>query len=156
VKGFKQIVIEEPTSVQQLLVTKTLLDEYWSSLGFSRATLGFGNEVDNLPGEYSRPSGRLAMAMSFGEACGCIALRRFNRRSCEMKRLFVRDAARGRGIAATLLNWLIAKAQSEGYVTMLADTLPTMAAVSGSTRGSDSSVSMPIPPRRLLEQFTCK
>jgi putative acetyltransferase len=120
--------IEEVNSPGQLLTVKALLEEYWNSLGFDRGTFSFGEELDSLPGAYVRPHGRLAMAILSGEAVGCIALRQFDVHSCEMKRLFVRPSARGRGIAQNLLEWLVSEARSEGYSVMLADTLPRMGA----------------------------
>jgi GNAT superfamily N-acetyltransferase len=118
--------IYEADSPEQLVTVRSLLEEYWTSLGFDRETFGFGEELDSLPGAYARPEGRLAIAVLADQPVGCVALRRLDNDSCEMKRLFVRQAARGRGIALALLTWLISEARSQGYSRMLADTLPTM------------------------------
>jgi putative acetyltransferase len=105
---------------------RTLLEEYWTSIGFDLATFGFGAELEELPGRYAPPEGRLALAIMSGEAVGCIALRKLDGDSCEMKRLFVRPSARGSGVAVTLIKWLFSEARSHGYSRVLADTLPTM------------------------------
>jgi GNAT superfamily N-acetyltransferase len=118
--------IDEIDSSEQLNTVRNLLEEYWASLGFDRETFGFGEELDSLPGAYVRPGGRLAMAILSDQPVGCIASRRLDNDSCEMKRLFVRQAARGKGIALALLTWLVAEARSQGYSRMLADTLPSM------------------------------
>jgi GNAT superfamily N-acetyltransferase len=118
--------INEVNSSKQLRTARHLLEEYWTSLGFDRETFGFGEELDGLPGAYARPEGRLALAVLSDQVVGCIALRRLDNSSCEMKRLFVRQSARGKGIALALLTWLAAEARSQGYSRMLADTLPTM------------------------------
>ena len=131
--------IEEVNSPGQLLTVKALLEEYWNSLGFDRGTFSFGEELDSLPGAYVRPHGRLAMAIVSGEAVGCIALRQFDVHSCEMKRLFVRPSARGRGIAQNLLEWLVSEARSEGYSMMLADTCRGWERLSISTNDLDLS-----------------
>jgi putative acetyltransferase len=120
--------IEEIMRPEQLPGLKDLFEEYWHSLGFSRETFGFGIELDGLPGVYTRPKGRLATANVSGRAVGCVALRPLDADACEFKRLFVRDEARGKGVAARLLSWLVEEARAEGYSRMLADTLPPMTA----------------------------
>jgi putative acetyltransferase len=118
--------IQEVTSIEDLAAVRTLLKEYWTSIGFDLATFGFDAELEELPGRYAPPEGRLALAILAGDAVGCIALRKLDDRSCEMKRLFVRLSARGSGVAVTLIKWLFSEARSLGYSRMLADTLPTM------------------------------
>ena len=118
--------IEEITRPEQLPALKAMFEEYWKSLGFRRETFGFGIELDGLPGDYTRPKGRLAIASLSGRVVGCVALRPLYPGACEFKRLFVRDEARGQGVAARLLSWLMEEARAEGYSRMLADTLPTM------------------------------
>jgi putative acetyltransferase len=126
VEHLTSLKIDEVDSFEQLSTVQTLLKEYWTSLGFDRETFGFGEEIDSLPGAYVRPGGRLALAILSDQPVGCIALRRLDNNSCEMKRLFVRQAARGKGVALALLTWLVAEARLQGYSAMLADTLPAM------------------------------
>ncbi len=120
--------IHEVSGAEDLAIVATLLEEYWTALGFDRATFGFGEELDRLPGDYQRPSGRLALALISGRAVGCIASRKLNAMSCEMKRLYVREDQRGKGVAVSLLEWLFSQARDEGYERMMADTLPSMEA----------------------------
>ena len=60
-------------------------------------------EVADLTKKYGMPGGRLYVAWCDGQPAGCIALRRLDDTTCELKRLYVRPAFRGRGIAGLLL-----------------------------------------------------
>lgn len=64
------------------------------------------------------------LALAAGVPVGCIALRRLNDESCGMKRLYVREAFRGRHIGELLVRKVIADAKSIGYRHMLLGTLP--------------------------------
>ena len=62
---------------------------------------------------------------------GCVALRRIDDEGCELKRLFVRPAARGTGLGRRLVEAAIAAARSRGFRQLRLDTLPSMAAARG-------------------------
>lgn len=93
----------------------------------------FEREVSSLPGAYAPPGGRLLLAIqggseNGGNAMGCVALRKWEQDTCEMKRLFVRPEYRGKGAARKLVEGLIREARSIGYRRMVLDTLPSMEA----------------------------
>lgn len=113
------------TSVQ-LRDTRALFLEYAASLGFDLHFQDFDREVASLPGEYVPPGGTLLLALADERAAGCVALRALDEQTCELKRLYVRREARGRGIGRLLCAAVIAQAQASGYARMKLDTVPQM------------------------------
>jgi len=100
--------------------------EYAETLGLDLTFQGFDRELAGLPGAYTRPRGRLLAARLDGETAGCVALRPLTDSICEMKRLFVRPAARGSGVGRALAQAVIDAARGVGYERMRLDTLPQM------------------------------
>ena len=97
---------------------RRLFREYSDSLGFDLSFQHFDVELADPLGFYDR--------VLLTED-GCIALRHIDDRTCEMKRLYVRPTARGRGLGRRLAEKLIVVARVRGYERMLLDTLSTMA-----------------------------
>jgi ribosomal protein S18 acetylase RimI-like enzyme len=112
----------------ELPVVRELFREYADGLGVDLCFQGFEAELAGLPGAYAPPSGRLMLAVCGGSVLGCVALRRLSDDSGEMKRLYLRPSARGRGIGWGLVSALIVEAEAIGYHRILLDTLPTMTA----------------------------
>jgi GNAT superfamily N-acetyltransferase len=82
----------------------------------------FDDELAGLPGKYARPDGRLLVAYDDGLPAGCVALRDLGQGACEMKRMFVPAAFRGRGIGRVLATRIIVEARDAGYRIMRLDT----------------------------------
>jgi N-acetylglutamate synthase-like GNAT family acetyltransferase len=61
-----------------------------------------------------------------GRIAGCVAAHRWSEDICEMKRLFVREWARGSGCGRALVQRLLGWAREAGYRRMRLDTLPVM------------------------------
>ena len=116
--------ITQVTSGQGVEDARVLFREYETWLGMSLCFQGFEEEVASLPGKYAPPSGRLYVAYDEGEPIGCIALREIEPGICEMKRLYLRDAARGRGVGVRFIEQVIADARAIGYEKVRLDTYP--------------------------------
>ncbi len=118
--------IEPVETAEAIAAVRTLLEEYWTSFGFTPCFQNFGDELAGLPGAYAPPGGRLALATSGGELAGCIALRRVDALHAEAKRLYVRPAFRGIGLGRALMEWVMAEARAAGYAEIVGDTMPVM------------------------------
>ena len=117
------IQLIQAASFEQVELARELFLEYADSLGFSLSFQRFDEELKNLPGAYAPPSGRLLLAHHQRKAAGCVALRPLDRKICEMKRLYVRPAYRGKGVGRILVDRVIAEARIIGYERMRLDTI---------------------------------
>ena len=103
---------------------RVLFEEYASDISISLCFQNFDRELKNLPGDYAPPDGRLLLATEDDQLAGCIALRKLEPGVCEIKRLFVRPAYRGKRLGKVLIESIIDEARKLGYTTMRLDTLP--------------------------------
>ena len=100
--------------------------QYAAWLGVDLSFQGFADEIANLPGAYGAADGRLFYAEVDGQPAGCVGIRRFSEGVCEMKRLYVDPAFRGRGVGRKLALAAIKAARLFGYRRILLDTVPSM------------------------------
>ena len=114
----------QATTDENIQQARTLFEEYAASLGFSLCFQNFDRELQNLPGDYAPPDGRLLLAVDDDQLAGCIALRKLGDGVCEMKRLFVRPAHRATGLGRFLVDSVIDEARKLGYTRMRLDTVP--------------------------------
>lgn len=122
------ITIRCATIPLDLPLVRTLFQEYAEGLGIDLCFQDFENELARLPGKYAPPQGRLLIAWRGADALGCVALRPVSADACEMKRLYVRPAARGEQLGRRLAERICEEARGAGYRRICLDTLPTMTA----------------------------
>jgi ribosomal protein S18 acetylase RimI-like enzyme len=80
-----------------------------------------------FPGEHIPPDGCLLIALRDNEACGCVALGKLTKTTCEMRTLYVQPACRGMGIGRKLVEAALNEARKFGYSYVRLDTLAFMA-----------------------------
>ena len=123
--------VVEARAERELLVARSLIEEYVASLPIDLDFQGYREEIARFPGEYVPPEGAVLLAYEGDEPVGVVALRRQAASVCEMKRLYVRPPFRGRGAGQALSTEIVRHAVRLGYSRMRLDTLPTMDAAIG-------------------------
>ncbi|MES2989475.1 MAG: GNAT family N-acetyltransferase [Pseudomonadota bacterium] len=123
--GFRIGPVESDSDLRAAIA---LFEGYAASLPVSLGYQDFAGELASLPGKYAPPTGVLLLARDAEGPLGCVGLRALATGICEMKRLYLMPAARGRGIGRALTVAVIEQARSLGYRELRLDTLPSMAA----------------------------
>jgi putative acetyltransferase len=103
---------------------RELFREYAAWIGEDFWVNDFEDELAALPGYYEA----LLIARLDDELVGSVAVKRLPDGAAELKRLYVRPAARGTGLGRTLAAAAVERARELGYATMRLDTLPRMEA----------------------------
>jgi putative acetyltransferase len=114
------------TSGPDLEEVRSLFREYAAGVAVDLSFQGFAEELARLPGEYVSPAGTLLLGTIEGSPAGCVAVRPWRERACEMKRLYVRPAHQGHGCGLLLAQRALGWAADAGYTQMVLDSLPTM------------------------------
>lgn len=120
------IRLAQPQSDADWQRARQLVEEYAASLELDLSFQNFAHEVEHLASEYASPPGAFLVADEGGVQLGCAGLRRFSDGIGEVKRLYVRPAARGRGLGRLLAEGIVSRARRLGYRRLLLDTLPSM------------------------------
>lgn len=100
------------------------LAAYFSELD-ARFPDGFDPGVQD-PAAFRPPHGRFFVAESDGEVLACGATQRISDDIAEIKRMWVAEAWRGRGLAGRMLRHLESSAVADGHGTIRLDTNPTL------------------------------
>ena len=128
VHSFAMMIIRQavfPTDLAQVI---SIFSEYVRSPTADLGFQAYEAEFAALPGKYAAPEGRLLLAQEEGAVLGCAALRRVDQSTCEMKRVYVRPAARGRNLGRLLVEAIVREARLAGYARICLDVLPEFTA----------------------------
>ena len=106
----------------------SIFREYVSSPTVNLGFQDYEAEFAGLPGKYEAPQGRLLLAREGDTVLGCAALRSVDESTCEMKRVYVRPAARGKNLGRLLVEAILNEAKLAGYSRICLDVLPEFTA----------------------------
>jgi GNAT superfamily N-acetyltransferase len=115
-----------PATAADIPEVRAMLKEYVEWIDLDLAFQEIDAELDGLPGEYRPPRGALLVVTEGDRHLAMIALRPLDGPVGEIKRLYVRPAARGRGLARQLIARIGDEAKRLGYTELRLDTLPMM------------------------------
>jgi GNAT superfamily N-acetyltransferase len=106
---------------------RTLAAEMWADMAIRyaddpTAPEPKGDTDDLRPEELSPPSGRFIIVYDGDEPIACGAIRPHDEITAEIKRMWVRPAARGRGVARLILDELESSAMVIGYRATVLET----------------------------------
>jgi len=120
---YKKIETDEETTG-----AKKLIIEYAQWLNLDLCFQGIDNELNNFPDKYKEPDGAFIIAKENDDIIGCVGFRKLEPKICEMKRLFVNDNNKGKGIGKKLVEIIIEEAKTKKYEKIRLDTINTMTA----------------------------
>lgn len=119
----------EAKSTEDFARAAKLFEEYADHININLDFQEFDQELREIGKQYARPTGALVMAFSRDQrAQGCFGVRKIDETVCELKRMYVREDARGQGLGGKMLKQAIEVARELKYKWMRLDTLPTMVA----------------------------
>ncbi len=124
--------MREANSKEDYELATQLIQEYASKLGVDLSFQNIQDELKNISTEYGRPTGTFILAYIDGhQLVGCAGIRKLEGDICELKRMYLRDEARGLGIGKSLLRASIKLGSELQYAKMRLDTLPSMQSAIG-------------------------
>lgn len=121
-----QISVRVVRSEQDLDAVATLFREYQEWLNQPVCFENFEEELATLPGVYRSPGGELWLAMKGETPIAVVGMAPYEgaraENAVEMKRLYVRDSAKGHGLGRKLAEGCVTWAREVGYQRIVLET----------------------------------
>ncbi|MCU0633491.1 MAG: GNAT family N-acetyltransferase [Gemmatimonadaceae bacterium] len=119
--------IVDATEGAPLEAVRVLMHEYGAMPHIAGRWDTVDADIAALPVGYVAPVGALLLAVLDERPVGCVALRALDAPgTCEMKRMYVRPAARGQQVGEALVHAVRERARHLGYRVMRLDTAPEL------------------------------
>lgn len=97
-------------SNKDFILLSSMLDSYLNNLAG-----GEENRAEYIP--YNQPDDIECVVLVYNgdSPIGCVGFKRYDNESAEVKRVFIKNGYRGKGISRRLMNFLEYKAKEKGY-----------------------------------------
>lgn len=126
------MILQEVESDGDYEVAIKLFEEYASQIGVDLSFQNFNDEIRDIKNQYSRPDGLIFLVFNDqNDPVGCFGIRKFEEGIGELKRMYLKDEARGQGLGKRMLKDAVKAGKALGYLKMRLDTLPSMNAAIG-------------------------
>jgi ribosomal protein S18 acetylase RimI-like enzyme len=120
------MIVYKRLEQNEIAQARALILEYIKWLNHDLCFQNIDEELSRFPEKYDEPDGAFFIAKENDNIIGCAGLKKMDDKTCEMKRLFVNDKYRGKGLGKKLVEMIIEAAKSKNYEKMQLDTLNTM------------------------------
>lgn len=105
--------------------TREIFREYSTKVkGAEVCFISFEKELADLEEIYAGPKGMLKLACDGDILVGCVGLKPIANGSCELKRLYVKEGTRNKGVGRSLVSICIDYAKKQNYKKIVLETMP--------------------------------
>ena len=111
---------------QEYTAAATLFTEYADWLNIDLGFQHFESELKELSQMYAAPTGGIILCKEDEKYIACVAIRKIDAETAELKRMYVQSDKQGKGIGKTILTHAIEMARGFGYQRIRLDTLDHM------------------------------
>jgi putative acetyltransferase len=111
---------------EEYAAAATLFSQYAAAININLDFQHFEDELKTLQQMYAAPAGGIILCRTAEAYIACVAVRKTDADTAELKRMFVQPQYQGRGLGKILLQKSLALARQCGYKKIQLDTLNYM------------------------------